>query len=314
VEIARGDLAEILHSATQDEVEHVFADSITGITQGHNGIDVSFERSKPRRFDLAVGADGRHSGVRQLAFGDESQFIRHFGLYMSIFTADNHLGLDRWQLAHSQPGRTATISSIRNSDKARAILFFASPPLDYDHRDIEAQRRILAAKFAGVGWEVPRLLEAMLSAPDFYFDSTCQVRMDNWSTGRVALIGDAAYGASPLSGQGTSLALVGAYVLADELAAAKGDHSTAFAHYQQRMREFVERNQRLGERNANRMAPASRRQIWLQRTSVRLLPYLPGKNLMLKLATKGVTEAANAVDLDPRDRAVDREHLPRTVV
>jgi 2-polyprenyl-6-methoxyphenol hydroxylase-like FAD-dependent oxidoreductase len=144
---------------------------------------------------------------------------------------------------------------------------------------------------------VPRLLTAMRAAPDFYFDSASQVRMGSWSAGRVTLVGDAGYCPSPLSGQGSSLALVGAYVLACELRAADGDHRDAFAAYQRRMQAFAERNQRIALGNAKRFTPASRRQIWLQNQGIRALPYLPGKNWILRLATKGVTEAANAITL-----------------
>jgi 2-polyprenyl-6-methoxyphenol hydroxylase-like FAD-dependent oxidoreductase len=137
----------------------------------------------------------------------------------------------------------------------------------------------------------------MREAPDFYFDSVSQVRMDSWSAGRVTLAGDAGYCPSPLSGQGSSLALVGAYVLASELAAAEGDYGDAFARYQRRMQDFVERNQQIAIGNAKRFIPAHRRQIWLQNQGIRALPYMPGKNWILSLATKGVTEAANAIAL-----------------
>ena len=102
--------------------------------------------------------------------------------------------------------------------------------------------------------------------------------MDSWSAGRVTLVGDAGYCPSPLSGQGSSLALVGAYVLASELRAADGDHRHAFGRYQQRMQDFVERNQQIANGNAKRFTPTSRRQIWLQNQGIRALPYMPGKN------------------------------------
>jgi 2-polyprenyl-6-methoxyphenol hydroxylase-like FAD-dependent oxidoreductase len=138
----------------------------------------------------------------------------------------------------------------------------------------------------------------MRDAPGFYFDSVSQVRMDNWSAGRVTLAGDAGYCPSPLSGQGTSLALVGAYVLAAELQNADGDHGAAFAGYQHRMQDFVARNQQIAIGNTKRFIPATRRQIWLQNQAIRTLPYLPGKKIVLDMATKGVREAANAIALE----------------
>jgi 2-polyprenyl-6-methoxyphenol hydroxylase-like FAD-dependent oxidoreductase len=297
VEIVRGDLVSILYEATRNDVEYIFDDSVSGLTDGPDGVTVTFERSAPRTFGLVAGADGLHSRVRGLAFGPESRFLRHLGLYLSVFTMPNDLKLDHWQLIYVIPGKSVTVTSARDNREARAIFFFASGPLEVGHRDRDRQQELLAAAFAGQGWEVPRLLAAGQEAPDFYFDSVSQVRMDNWSSGRVTLVGDAGYCPSPLSGQGSSLALVGAYVLASELDAADGDHRDAFARYQQRMRDFVERNQQIAMGNADRFTPASRRQIWLQNQSIRALSYMPGKKWVLSLATRGVKEAANAVIL-----------------
>jgi 2-polyprenyl-6-methoxyphenol hydroxylase-like FAD-dependent oxidoreductase len=297
VEIVRGDLVNILYEATRNDVEYIFDDSITGLTDTGDGVAVTFERSAPRTFHLVAGADGLHSRVRGLAFGPEAGFIDHLGLYLSVFTIPNDLKLDHWQLIYVTPGKSVTVTSARDNHEARAIFFFASEPLDYDYRDRGQQEKLLASAFATDGWEVPGLLAAMPAAPDFYFDSVSQVRMANWSAGRVTLVGDAGYCPSPLSGQGSSLALVGAYVLASELHAAAGDHRGAFAAYHGRMGNFVERSQQIAHGNAKRFTPTSRRAIWLQNQGIRLLPYMPGKNWVLSQATKGVKEAANAITL-----------------
>jgi 2-polyprenyl-6-methoxyphenol hydroxylase-like FAD-dependent oxidoreductase len=243
VEILRDDLADILYRATRDDVEYLFDDSITALSQGDDEVRVTFERAEPRTFDLVIGADGLHSNVRALAFGEESRFITHLGTYLSVFTTDNFLDLDHWQVFHRTADKMSGLYSARNNAEARAILGFESPPLDYDRRDTTRQKQIIADRFADDGWETPRLLKAMWDAPDFHFDSMSQIRMDSWSNGRVSLIGDAGYCGSPLSGQGTSLALVGAYVLAGELMAANGDHRTGLAHYEEELRGFVELNQ-----------------------------------------------------------------------
>ena len=276
VEIIRGDLARILHQATSD-VEYIFGDSITGICEHADTVEVTFERAPARAFDLVVGADGLHSNVRSLAFGPESPFIRHLGLYLAIFTTPNDLGLDHWQLIHAVPGKSVTITSARENTEARAIFFFASPPLNYDHHDTRQQQDLLASAFSTEQWEVPHLLKAMRHAPDFYFDSASQVRMDNWAAGRVTLLGDAGYCPSPLSGQGTSLALVGAYVLAGELQAAAGDHRAAFARYQQQMSGFVQQNQQIALGNAKRFTPGHAPGSGCRTRPSRHCPTCPGR-------------------------------------
>ncbi|MEW9532596.1 FAD-dependent monooxygenase [Microbispora sp. NPDC049125] len=297
VEIMRGDLAGILYAATKDDVEYIFDDSITALEETPGGVRVTFENAPPRTFDLVVGADGLHSNVRALAFGEETPFIHHLGHYISIFTVPNHLGLDRTEVMHPAPGRSVGMYSTRSAADAKALFLFSSPPLAYDRRDVAQQKKLLSEIFAGQGWEVPRLLDAMADAPDFYLDSISQVRMDRWSSGRVVLVGDAAYGPSPASGQGTSLALVGAYVLAGSLAAAAGDHRAAFAAYESDMRHFAEENQKLAESNLKGMVLKSAGQIRFQMFMLRLMPHLPGKNAMIKRVTEPIRKAATAITL-----------------
>jgi 2-polyprenyl-6-methoxyphenol hydroxylase-like FAD-dependent oxidoreductase len=293
IEILRGDLIRILYAAARDDVGYIFDDSITAISQSEEGVRVNFERSEPRHFDLVVGADGLHSKVRALAFGDESKFVRDLGAYVSIFTTPNHFDLDGWELMYSTPGKTSALYPARHNTEAKAMFFFASEPLHYDRHDIAQQRSILAQAFAGEGWEVPRLLEAMWDAPDFYFDRVSQVHLDSWSSGRVVLVGDASYCPSPMAGVGTSLALVGAYVLAGELKAASGDHRRAFSRYEERMLEHVEQGQKLAKGNATGLIPRSRLQIRIRNQFIRMLPYLPWKDLI----ASGAQKAANAIVL-----------------
>ncbi|WP_433728698.1 FAD-dependent monooxygenase [Nocardia sp. CA-129566] len=279
-EIQRGDLSRVLYEATRDDVEYLFGDSIAELAQDDSGVHVTFVKAEPRTFDLVIGADGVHSNTRGLVFGPESDFIRHMGYYISIFTTPNLLELDRWELDYNTPGTIAGSYSARSNTEAKAVFAFESEQLDYDYRDVEQQKKILADRFAGQGWEVARLLAHLDAAEDFYFDAMAQIYMDDWSKGRVALVGDAGYCASPLSGQGADLSLVGAYILAGELAAAGGDHTVAFARYRAEMRPMVEACQTFAEGVGKWYAPPSNSMIRMRNLNVRLLPYLPWRGLI----------------------------------
>lgn len=301
IEIMRGDLACILYAATHPVIEYIFHDSVTSLAQSATGVEVTFAHSPPRTFDLVVGADGLHSGVRGLVFGDESQYHRHLGHYIAIFTMPNHLALDRWELLYALPGKTTNVYHTRQDSTAKALFLFAAPPLHYDRHDTKQQKQILADTFAGAGWEVSRLLDAMWPAADFYFDSISQIQMDRWAKGRVALLGDASYCASPASGQGTSMALVGAYVLAGELATAADDHRLAFARYEDEVRPYVAQNQQLAPGNLKGMVLQSQAQIWFQIQMIRLLPYLPGKRRIIGRVTQAIHQAATAIQIKDYD-------------
>lgn len=256
VEILRDDLSAILVDAAGDGVEYLYGDSIAGVEQDDDGVRVIFQSGLIRTFDLVVGADGAHSTTRRLVFGPEKDYLTHLGTYLSVWTAPNFLGLDRWQVFHQVPGSSwgGGVMSVRGNEEVRVYLGFESErPIEYDHRDTAAQKKIMADALAGGGWVVPELLETMWDAPDFHFDSMAQIHMDSWSKGRVVLLGDAGYCGSPLSGQGTSMAIVGAYVLAGELKAAGGDHRAAFANYEKELRGYVAANQELALTNKARV-------------------------------------------------------------
>lgn len=194
---------------------------------------------------MVIGADGLHSRTRRLVFGPDEQFNHYLGRCFNIFSMPNDMALSHGGIIYGEAGRSAGAYAVRNSKEVFAFLVFASdtPPFGA-HPDAEEQYKRTEAVFADGGWEVPRLLAAMRRAEDIYFDTVSQIRMPVWSSGRVALVGDAAYAPSFLSGQGTSLALVGAYVLAGELAS-RDNPADAFATYERIARPFVEANQAL---------------------------------------------------------------------
>ncbi|MEV6068233.1 FAD-dependent monooxygenase [Nocardia sp. NPDC052001] len=296
-EVLRGDLARILFDATKNDVRYLFGDSIADMSQGSNGVSVRFRNAPPEVFDLVIGADGAHSTVRRSTFGPEEQFARHTGMAACVISVPNYLGLDHWEIMHPMPGRVVQVySTQRHSAKAQFI--FGAPDGLPDRRDIAAQQRLVAESFADAGWETPNLLRHLADSPDFYFDSVSQIHLERWSSGRVAVVGDAAYCPSPLSGQGTSMALVGAYVLAGELKAARGEHRIAFARYQDRMREYIDLNLTIGWDNATRMVAADKFAVWIQTTAMRALRHLPWKGMALRSITKPLEHAANAIRLE----------------
>ncbi|WP_459549717.1 FAD-dependent monooxygenase [Nocardia sp. X0981] len=236
IEILRGDLAEILYARTAARSTYLFGNSIGALHDTGNGIEAEFEHGPADRFDLVVGADGIHSRVRRLVFGPERQFVRHRGYYYAIAGAppadeDGSGPRRRITYAYAAPGRLA----VRGGPKAQQLYMFAAPERDF--ADEAEQRCVLTERFAGMGRQVSEMLAELAECEEFYLDALAQVRLHSCVSGRVALVGDSAYG-NTLAGFGTGQAVVGAYVLASELAAADGDHTAAFARYDRIMRSY----------------------------------------------------------------------------
>jgi len=293
IEVLRGDLCRVLYEASLQETDYIFDDTITGIEQHAGGVTVTFEKAPPRRFSLVVGADGLHSTVRRLAFGPDAACLRPFDLYIAWYTAPADIDLGGWFLMYNAPGGlVAGARPGRDGDEIKVMLSFRAEPETYERLGRADQQDLLEKRFAGAGWEVPRLLDAMRSATDFYFDSVGQVHLDDWSRGRVVLLGDAGYCPSPLAGLGTSLALVGAYILVGELVAAGGDHGIAFQRYQQRMQAYVAQAQQLPPGGVQGFAPTSAFMIRMRAASMRWIARWPLRTLVAGQFTK-----ADAIEL-----------------
>ncbi|MGY4772795.1 FAD-dependent monooxygenase [Kribbella sp. CWNU-51] len=300
IEILRGDLAEILADATGD-IEYLYGDSIAKLDEDASGVEVTFAGGIQRRFDLVVGADGVHSRVRRLAFGPEERFVRHLGGYMSYFTIETPEPLNDWMKIYTAPGgRWVGLRPDHDPRFAKALLAFRSPVLSYDRRDAEAQKALVRQRFEGLGWHTERILAGLRDADDFYFDSVSRVVVPEWSRGRVALAGDAGYCGSPLTGHGTALSLVGAYVLAGELAAADGDHLQAFPAYQARMQAYVDQRMELPPGGIKMAMPMSSVGVRLRDTSTRVMT----SRLFAGLLAKMAIAKPDAIDLP--DYSVER--------
>ncbi|MFF2076616.1 FAD-dependent monooxygenase [Kitasatospora sp. NPDC058162] len=266
LEIPRGELAQVLHRHSAPRAEYVFGDTVETLEETPSGVRVSFRHGAAREFDLVIGADGLHSTVRRLAFGPEQRYVRHLGYYAATWQLpDAEVGLTgeggrpgEGGVALNVPGRLMSVGADpRDPGRAGAFCLFASPELRYDRHDIRRQKELVRAAFAGLGWRVPQLLRSLADAPELYFDSISRADVPTWSTGRIALLGDAACGAT-IGGMGTGTAVVAAYVLAGELALARGDHRAAFARYEGLLRGYAQGCQKGGDRTGPFLAPRTR--------------------------------------------------------
>lgn len=246
-------------------MEIIFDDSITAIREDSSGIDVSFECSSPRRFDIVVGCDGLHSVVRQIAFGQEQQFEKFLGYYAASFLTTDYPHRDELTyVGYGEPGRQISRYALRGNRSAFLFVFSRERPFP-EHPHGARAKQIVRDTFSNDKWiEIPEILERMNTCDEFYFDSVSQIRMPVWSRGRTVLLGDAAFCPSLLAGEGAAFAMTGAYVLAGELHRAHGDHVTAFKSYEEKLRGFIESKQQRAERLAASFAPATRFGLWVR--------------------------------------------------
>ncbi|MFJ4964439.1 FAD-dependent monooxygenase [Streptomyces sp. NPDC088729] len=257
IEVRRGDLADALYDVCRDRVDFRFGDSIATLEDRGDRVDVSFDGGDSRTFDLVIGADGLHSNTRGLAFGPEEPYLSYLGHVVAVFTVPNRFDLAHEGLIWNVPGKVAALYAHEPDDSAHGFLAFRQKDMPFaTHPTPAAQRELVAANYPETAWHIPYLIDAMRSADDLFFDAVCQTRMPTWSRGRVALVGDAAFATSFLSGQGSSVSLVGAYILAGELAR-NADHTAAFASYERTARPFIEENQATAGEGGTALIPGS---------------------------------------------------------
>ena len=289
LEVLRRDLSRVLYERSAERTEYLFGDVIIGAVETAGGVEVEFGRHGSRTFDVMIGADGLHSGVRRIAFGPEERYVRHLGYYLAGWEVPGLPAMDATPRQYNVPGRMiSTAADRRDPDRAGVFAVFASPRLDYDQHDLEQQKKLIADAFTGMRWHVPQLLTGLRDAPEVYFDSISRVRVPTWSSGRAALIGDAAWGVT-LGGMGVGTGIVGAYVLAGELAAAGGDHRAGFTAYENRMRPYAARWQR-GANPGKFLAPASGLGLGVRNT-------LFGTRVVQKLLISSTKSLATDADL-----------------
>ena len=291
LEVRRSDLSRILYERSLEYADYLFADTIAGLTELPDGVRVDFAKAESRTFDIVIGADGMHSAVRRLAFGPERDHVKHLGYYIAGWDLPNSRGYDTIPTQYNVPGRMASVSAdSRDPSRAGTLLVFAAPQDDVDWRDLDGQRRMITDAFRGLRWHVPYLMDTLRDVDEMYFDSISRVRVPEWTKGRVALLGDAAWGVT-LGGMGVGTGVVGAYVLAGELALAQGDHRAAFAAYERQMRAYAGRWQK-GANPGQFLAPSTAALLWLRNAMFRT-------KAVQKMMVAGTTKLADDVALPP---------------
>jgi len=259
VTISRSDLARNIYRKVEGHSETIFGDSITGIRQTTDGVEVAFEHAPARHFDMVIGADGLHSVVRKLVFGKEERFEKFLGYSAAAFEVAGYEPRDEdIYVNYSTPGKQIGRFTMRNNRTLFLFVFADEGGKPTDPHDIQVHKATLRSQFGNLGWECPQILAAMEACDELYFDRVSQIRMDTWSQGRVGLIGDAAFCPSLLAGQGSALAMIAAYVLAGELGKANGSPEEALKRYESLLHPFMLAKQKAAEKFASSFAPKTR--------------------------------------------------------
>ena len=238
-EIERDTLLHMLFEEVKSDVEFIFDDSIARVDESSDEVAVTFKSGKQQSFSLLFGCDGNHSNVRRMCFGEESAYSHFLQNYFSITIVDKLLIEENTSQMYNVPGKVVMVNAYNNKTDI-IFCFYSEKEISYSYRDQDEQRRIILQQFSNEGWRTRELLEELSRCRDFYFDKMCQIRMPSWTKGRVALVGDAAYCASPAAGMGGSLAIVGATALADAFQKHHGNFERAFQEYDDTLRPFVE--------------------------------------------------------------------------
>ena len=240
IEILRADLSTLLLKSTQDNVEYIFGDYVTSCHENEAEVIVNFKNHAQRTFDLMVIAEGMRSSTRELVFGKVP--VHHIGLYTAYFAMPYQPQDGTWVRWSNCTGGKSILLRPDQGRSTRAYLYIRSSKRGIDLTGRSAVNSFIKSTFRNDGWEAPRILEELDKTDDIFFEDLGQIRMDSWSRGRVVLLGDAAYCATPVSGMGTTLSIVGAYILAKSLLTSE-DHHAAYKAYEQKMRPYVQQAQ-----------------------------------------------------------------------
>lgn len=274
--LLRSSVAKIIYEHVKNDIEVLVGTSVSSINEGQEKLEVKFSDGRDRTFDLVIGADGLHSNIRNICFGHASLFEHWYGYYACSYTMDNFLGNNKLFLSYTQPDKQVGIYSLPDNKLATFFVFRPKHKAQFDIKSTDQQKEVIKNEFGDNVWYYPELIKRIDSYPDFYFDDVSQIKMNDWAKGRVSLVGDACCCPSLLSGQGTALAMVGAYILAGELKNSKGDYQIAYRKYQDLMKPLVEHKQKLAEKFAGSFVPGNQWGILLRNllTNLTSLPFV----------------------------------------
>jgi 2-polyprenyl-6-methoxyphenol hydroxylase-like FAD-dependent oxidoreductase len=278
LEILRGDLVQILYDHTKDDVEYRFDEYITDLKQFDDRVDVTFSSGKSETFDLVIVAEGIGSHTRKLAFRKQPEF-KFLGLYTAYLTIEKASTDSNWARWCNAAKGIVFLLRPDNYGSTRASITFTAEEDEYKGLSLEEQKTALIDRIKGSGWESVRLIKEIRKTKDLYFDRISQVKAPRWSEGRIAVVGDAAYCATPIAGKGTDLAMAGAYLLAGELFAAN-TYQESFNAYEDRMRPYVEKCQKLPPGIPKLVYPQSRLGVHILNGAVSLVGSKPVKWLI----------------------------------
>ena len=276
VTIARTALSRLLVEKIGAGAEMIFGDEVRCLQKSEDCVEVELERRGKRKFDLVVGADGLHSNIRRLVFGPQDRFEKRLGYMVAAFETTGYRPRDDdVYVMFSDPGRMVGQVALRDDRTLFLFVFNVDAAEPGSLPDLSGQKAVLRAQFGDDVWECPQILDALDRTNELYFDRVSQIRMPKWSRGRIALLGDAAYCVSLMAGQGSALAMVGAYVLAGEMAKASGRHTEGFANYERVLRSFIETKQQGATRFAGAFAPKTQWGLFLRNQVIKVAAF-PG--------------------------------------
>lgn len=282
ITVPRGDLAEVIYQTVESRIETQFGNYITHIDQRADKVVVSLQHGAAREFDLVIGGDGLHSGVREIVFGPGQHFEKDLGYRVAGFSIAGYRPRDELVfLTHTTPGRQIGRFALREDRTVFLFLFASDKIRGAEPIDASQRKAVLRQVYADSGWESPQILAALDEVEDVYYDRVSQIKMDRWSNGRAMLLGDAAACVSLLAGAGAGIAMTEAYVLAGELSLAGDNYPAAFDRYEQMLRPFVERRQKSASYFASALVPRTRWGLWFRNLVLRMISFRPVSHYVL---------------------------------